>query len=152
MPAIRNSVKAVICREGSLLAIRKRDAEGAYYILPGGGQEFGETFHDTLRRECLEEVNAEVEIGVLLFVREYIGAHHEFAASDGNVHQIEYMFRCTLKDPGTLRTGHHPDEGQEGLEWLPLSRLEEARLYPKAIRSPIRDWREGAEVYRGDIN
>lgn len=152
MPAIRNSVKAVICHEGRLLAIRKRDADGAYYILPGGGQEFGETFHETLRRECLEEVNAEVEIGPLLFIREYIGAHHEFAASDGDAHQVEYMFRCNLKEPAALRTGQLPDEGQEGLEWLPLSGLGEARLYPKALRSPIRDWREGDEVYRGDIN
>lgn len=152
MPAIRNSVKAVICREGRLLAIRKRDAEDAYFILPGGGQEFGETFHETLRRECLEEVNAEVEIGPLIFIREYIGAHHEFAASDGNVHQVEYMFLCSLRDPSTLRTGCHPDEGQEGFEWLPLSSLEEARLYPKALRASIRDWREGNEVYLGDIN
>lgn len=152
MPAIRNSVKAIIRHEGRLLAIQKSDGEGPYYILPGGGQEFGETFHETLRRECLEEVNAEVEIGSLLFIREYIGAHHEFAVSDGDVHQVEYMFDCRLKDPASVRPGHHPDKGQEAVVWLPNAALGSQRLYPKALRAVIRDWRPGAEVYLGDVN
>jgi 8-oxo-dGTP diphosphatase len=152
MNAIRNSVKAVIRHEGGLLAIQKSDGEGPYYILPGGGQEFGETFHETLRRECLEEVGAEIEIGPLLFIREYIGAHHEFAATDSDAHQVEYMFDCRLKDPAAVRTGHHPDEGQEAVVWLTVAELERHRLYPLTLRPAIRDWREGAEVYLGDVN
>lgn len=42
---IRNSAKAVIIQEGKLLAIKKQDKEGYYYILPGGGQEHGENLH-----------------------------------------------------------------------------------------------------------
>ena len=66
--------------------------------LPGGGAEFGETLHEALHRECREEIGCDVEIGPLRFIREYIAAHHEFAAEDPEAHQIEYMFVCRLAD------------------------------------------------------
>ncbi|MED1673700.1 hypothetical protein [Pallidibacillus thermolactis] len=75
-----------------MLAIKKRDKNGYYYILPGGDQEFGENLHITLRRACIEEINVDVEIKNLLFIREYIGENHELYEFDSGVHQIEYMF------------------------------------------------------------
>ena len=50
----RNSAKAVILKDNKLLAIEKVDRDGQWYLLPGGGQEFGETLIDALKRECLE--------------------------------------------------------------------------------------------------
>ncbi len=35
---IRPSAKAIIIQHNALLAIKKRDRKGDYYILPGGGQ------------------------------------------------------------------------------------------------------------------
>jgi 8-oxo-dGTP diphosphatase len=74
---IRNFVKALIVQEGKLLVTKNNDEEGEFYLCPGGGQEHGETFHETLQRECMEEIGQEVEIGELLFIREYIGKSHE---------------------------------------------------------------------------
>ena len=71
--AIRNSAKAVIVKDGNLLALKMQENNSTYYILPGGGQEHGENLHQALVRECKEELGAEVEIGDLIFVREYIG-------------------------------------------------------------------------------
>ncbi|UUI01771.1 NUDIX domain-containing protein [Oceanobacillus jeddahense] len=96
---IRNSAKAIIIQDHQLLAIKKRDKDGYYFILPGGGQEHGENLHQTLQRECIEEINTTVEIANLLFNREYIGKNHEHFEFDGNIHQLEYMFLCTSEPP-----------------------------------------------------
>ena len=79
-----------------MLCIKKNDEHGLYSILPGGGQEKGETLHAALRRECREEISAEVVIGELRFVREYISNNHEFAHEEPDMHQVEFMFACAL--------------------------------------------------------
>ncbi len=89
---IRNSAKAIIIKEDKVLLTKNQDNEGYFYLFPGGGQEHGETLHQALRRECLEEVGYEVEVNELLHIREYIGKNHEYASFDFNVHQIEYYF------------------------------------------------------------
>ncbi|KGR75633.1 NUDIX domain-containing protein [Ureibacillus sinduriensis] len=152
---IRNSAKAIIVHGDRLLAIKKKDRDGYYYILPGGGQEHGENLHETLKRECIEEINAEVEVGNLLFIREYIGKNHEHFEFDSEVHQIEYMFLCKLKeDCREIGNGIVPDEGQIGVECLPLSELLSYRLYPQAMRTHIIDCMtaKNLPVYLGDIN
>jgi 8-oxo-dGTP pyrophosphatase MutT (NUDIX family) len=149
MYPVRNSVKAIIVREGRLLCIRKRDGEGPYYLLPGGGQEKGETFPETARRECLEELGAEVEVGGLRFIREYIGRNHEFAATD-DAHQVEFMFECRLLTEPDPARASQPDSDQEGLEWVELAAGPKARVYPRVLLERLLG-RHG-ELYWGDVN
>jgi 8-oxo-dGTP diphosphatase len=133
MISIRNSVKAIIIQDGCLLVIRNKDPEGDWYILPGGGQNHGETIIETLKRECSEEIGVSVQIGALRLVREYIGKNHEFAREDGDMHQVEFMFECRIDTSYIPRSGETPDMYQTGVAWLPLTDLEQYRLYPKAL-------------------
>ena len=94
-----------------------------YYLLPGGGQEFGETLHDTLQRECSEEVGCEIRIGELLFVREYRGWLHEFATAAQDEHTLEFMFACSVEGNFDHARASQPDKGQIGVEWLALEEL-----------------------------
>lgn len=152
---IRNSAKAIIIQDEQLLAIKKQDIDGYYYILPGGGQEHGETLHQALERECIEEVNASVNIDQLLFIREYIGKNHEHFAFDSDVHQMEYMFLCHIQESANdIGNGVAPDDGQIGVEWLALTELLNYRLYPQTMRQYILDYVGGKDlpVYLGDIN
>ncbi|MFX3625229.1 MAG: NUDIX domain-containing protein [Ectobacillus sp.] len=152
---IRNSTKALIVRDGHLLAIKKVDKEGVYYLMIGGGQEHGETFHETLKRECMEEAGVKIEPGDLVFVREYIGKNHEHAAFDGGVHQIEYMFACELLTEPDITKATQQDNGQIGVEWLPLKQIEEYRLYPQAMRRVLKTHylqHHKTVTYLGDIN
>ena len=48
----RISVKALIIDAGRILLPMHRDEDGVYFILPGGGQERGETVVAALEREC----------------------------------------------------------------------------------------------------
>ena len=153
MKPIRNSAKALIIADGHLLVLALRDEEGVYFTLPGGGQEPGETLAEAVRRECREELAVEVLVQDLRFVREYIGRNHEFAATDGDVHQLDFMFACTLP-PGTAPgAGALPDSGQLGFAWLPIAGLEAQRLYPKGLRALLGgDGRGAGLVYLGDMN
>lgn len=150
---VRNSAKAIIIQDGALLVITHRDRDGAYYTLPGGGQEPAETLLTALGRECMEELGVPVHVGPLRHVREYIGANHEFSQDDGRCHQVEFMFECHLA--GDLPAGPppKPDATQTGVAWLPLDGLATSRLYPKALRGILaRGLELAATVYLGDVN
>lgn len=148
MYPVRNSVKALIIKDGRLLCIRKVDKGGSYFLLPGGGQEKDETFTDALRRECKEEIGAAVNIGKLKYIREYIAKNHEFRDTDQN-HQVEYMFECELIGEPNLNEATNLDDTQDGIEWISLHDLTN-RVYPKILLERLRN--EYMEIYWGDIN
>ncbi|WP_042473516.1 NUDIX domain-containing protein [Bacillus ndiopicus] len=150
---IRNSAKAIIVKDGKLLAIKMQENGDTYYILPGGGQEHGENLHQALERECKEEIGAEVEIGELLFVREYIGKNHEFAMYHAQAQQTEFMFLCHIHQD-TFDNGSNPDKGQAGTEWLLINDLLDYKLFPQALRTHLISYFESgkATTYLGDIN
>lgn len=153
MNPVRNSAKAIIIRDGCILLIRNRDADGDWYILPGGGQNHGETLHDALRRECREEIGSDVQVGELKLIREYIGRNHEFADHDGAMHQVEFMFECRIDEAYTPGSGHTPDTYQTGVAWLPLADLGRFRLYPKVLIALLGNGlRDTGCVYLGDVN
>ena len=120
MPHVRVAAKAIVMRGGRLLITRNVDAEGTFFLLPGGGQEHGESLPVALRREVMKEVGAPVEVHDLVLVRDYIARNHEFA-QEGDVHQLELFFRCTLQVDTLPSNGPHPDIWQTGVEWLDLT-------------------------------
>jgi len=153
-PRKRNSCKAVVFDGDNVLLTRNRDRMGEFHLLPGGGQRMGETLHEAVRRETAEETGWLVDPGRLLLVRDYIGAHHEFAGEDGDVHQVELMFAAGLLE---RVEGWEPvrDAWQTGVEWLPLARLEEVRIYPSVLCELLPLLASGdyeGPVYLGDVN
>ncbi|MCR9144919.1 MAG: NUDIX domain-containing protein [bacterium] len=157
MPVVRISAKALICRDRRLLVIENHNPE-LFYTLPGGGQESGETLPDTLRRECREELQMEIEVHDLIFARDYIAAHHEFAHLHPDFHQVELIFDCSPIPGARPAPGLRADEHQTGFRWLPASEIEEAPLYPRDMRAALAEYCAESErpfakaIYLGDIN
>lgn len=150
---IKNAAKAIIIREGAILALRKEDKDGVYYSLPGGGQEKGETLDAALVRECVEEIGTEVEVRRLVFVRDYIGANHEFAKEDSEVHKVEFFFECRVPEIYRPRLGTKPDATQKSVVWLPLEETFDSMLYPRALCEYFAKLDDTSNpVYLGDIN
>ena len=150
---IRISAKALIIENGKLLCIKKRDDDGYYHILPGGGQRHEEPLTKTLKRECKEEMDADVEVHELRLVWEYISNNHEFAEYDPDKHEHYLTFVCTLKDSTTVKKGGTPDEDQVDVTWIELDTLSEHRLYSKILRRLITETGEIAgSVYLGGVN
>ncbi|MHB0999250.1 MAG: NUDIX domain-containing protein [Armatimonadota bacterium] len=153
MKPIKNSAKAIIIQDGKLLCTKNQDSDGYYYLLPGGGQNPGETIVDALKRECMEEVSASVEVGDLIFIRELIGKNHEFAEDWRDMHVVDFIFTCTLISLHECVNGAALDDNQIGAEWLPIDRLHEYRLYPLSMRGMIRKIaNKNTPVFLGDIN
>lgn len=150
---IRNSVKAIIIRDKKLLAIRNTTDGDDWYLLPGGGQNHGETLTEALKRECMEEASVEIEVGDILFIRDYISRNHEFAEEENNAHQVEFVFHCTIASDAQPGMGPVTDIWQTGVEWISLNRLSEFDIYPSLLKEILADGvPEKHIIYLGDVN
>ncbi|MBQ8642741.1 MAG: NUDIX domain-containing protein [Clostridia bacterium] len=140
---IRNSAKALIIQNGRMLAVRLRDGNDVFYIMPGGGQETDELLPDTVRREVLEELGILVEPGELVFVVE--------GRTGETFHRVDLVFLCTYlgEAEGAVL---HGDTNQVGADWLDISTLNTVPLYPSKLRRQIMNLYEGKpyKVYLGN--
>jgi len=150
MPHVRVAAKAIVMRDGRLLVTRNVNDTGSFFLLPGGGQEHGESLPVALRREFMEEVGVPVDVHDLVLVRDYIAHNHEFAR-DSDVHQLELFFRCTLQVDTLPSNGPHPDIWQTGVEWLDLTGPDAARLYPFVLQSWLLETDTHRPIYIGDV-
>ena len=116
-------VAAVIEEDGSFLVTRR--PEGTHlagrWEFPGGKIASGETHGDALAREMREELDADVDVGALLY-------ETEFTYSDRSISL--HFYRCTLR--GTPR----PMLGQQ-MRWVRRGELQ-ALDFPPADADLIR--------------
>ena len=140
---IRNSAKVLVIRDGKMAAVKLEDKDGVWYILPGGGQETEELLPEAACREAAEELGLRVEAKELVFVIE--GLHGE------PFHRVDLVFLC--EDHGDIENAVlHSDTNQVGVDWLDISALNTAPLYPSKLRRQIMNLYEGKphKVYLGN--
>ena len=101
---------------------------GYLWSPPGGGVEFGQSLHETLKREFMEETNLKIEVEDYLFTNEHIDERH---------HAIELFFSVRLLS-GELTLGTDPElaSTDQILTDARYFSMEEIRQMPKdAIHS-----------------
>ncbi len=156
--SIRVAAKAVIIEDGEILLTRNLhpdDPDGEFFLLPGGGQHHGERLDECLRREVCEETGYSVEVEDVLWVRDYIGASHAFAALEPDVHQVEVMFSCSVDRSQARIEPMEVDAWQLSVDWIRLEDLPGLRLFPAAlVRHLVGASGEefGGSRYLGDVN
>jgi len=69
---IRIRVAGILVRDDKILLVRHEKNGKSYWLIPGGGVDFGETAGEALVREYREEVGLEVEVGKLVLVQDSI--------------------------------------------------------------------------------
>jgi mutator protein MutT len=116
-------VAAVIERDGSFLVTRRLEGThlAGMWEFPGGKIARGETHAQALQREIREELDADVNVGALLF-------ETQFDYTDRRVSL--HFYRCALR--GTPK----PLLGQQ-MKWVPRSELSTLD-FPPADRDLIR--------------
>lgn len=130
----RSGVRAAIVREGQVLL---NEYTGGVLDLPGGGQEHGEDLVSALRRECREEIGADVEVHTLAMVYEILA---DRALRSGDpiplFHQVNLVFWCGLAPGQEPRLGDAPDGDQVGCRWVPIAELDRHDVLPREVA----DW------------
>lgn len=156
MYKIRSSVKALIIHHNQLLTIEKQSHDIKKYIIPGGGQDFNETLSDAVVRECIEELGVKVEVGKLVWVREFISKNHISDQPEENqAHIVEHIFEVFLREIPENFEPMQPDSTQTGVVWLPIERLSNYNFYPRELIAMIQGINSSEDthaLYVGDIN
>ena len=78
--------RGVILHEGKLLVVRHK-ADSSFTALPGGHLEWGENVIECIRREIVEELGVEPQLGRLLYVNTFVDSN--------NKQPTEFFFEVT---------------------------------------------------------
>lgn len=126
-----------------MLAIKIRDNNETWYIMPGGGQHADEPLTVTVQREVAEEAGLKIDVHELLFVIEGVNGEP--------FHRLDMVFHCEYLGEIQHPALHH-DKNQTGIEWLPLNQLNLLPLYPSKLRRQIMNVYEHKpyQVYLGN--
>lgn len=124
----RMSVHAVITDERErVLLLRATYADGAWG-LPGGALDRGETVHETLIRECQEELGCAVEV-------QYLSGVYCHPAVESHA----LIFRCTLPEEAEIRLSAEHSEWRyfaiEELSPVQRQRVEDCLRFDGNARS-----------------
>ncbi|RJP26365.1 MAG: NUDIX hydrolase [Candidatus Omnitrophota bacterium] len=121
---IRNRVAVVIVENENILLVQHEKYGRTYWLIPGGGVEFGETLIEAGKRELKEEAGLEIEVGQFLFISESIPPDH-------HRHVINYFFEGKIIG-GELKVGR--DNVLRDVQWLPIREIPNLEMYPNTKR------------------
>lgn len=89
----------LISGEGVLLIAHKKN-DDIYWLLPGGGVDYGETLKEALEREFSEELNINVSVNQLAFISDSIDPA-------GNRHVVNICFICEYQGGDYILGNEH---------------------------------------------
>ncbi len=90
-------VSGIITRGDALLLIAHKKKNDVYWLLPGGGVRHGESLHEALCREFMEELGVDITVGKPAFMCDSIDPL-------GKRHILNIIFLCSHRD-GEYRLG-----------------------------------------------
>lgn len=130
---MRQTVRAIVVRDNSLLVMHRNKFGLEYYSLPGGAMDMGEEQLQTLHRELDEETSIQIINPRLVIVEDA-----------GDMYGMQYIYLCDyVSGEPVLR----PDSEEAKInalgsnlytpQWLPLSGLPQANLLPKELKQAV---------------
>jgi 8-oxo-dGTP diphosphatase len=140
--SIRIRTAAVIIEEGRVLMVAHKKLDDVYWLLPGGGVEYGEPLDRALKREINEELGISIEVFEPVIICDSIDP-------SGTRHILNICFKCK-RLPGELKLGD--DNRLFDFKFLTVNEIKEARMYPP-LTDEISKIMEGAstDIYAGSM-
>ncbi len=128
-------VAGVTMHNGRVLLHRADDEP--FWTLPGGRAEMLETAEQTLKREMREELNADVQVGKLLWVIENF-----FGYKGESFHELGLYFEMSFPEESPLLVEYQPFEGyEEGTKlifrWYRLDETESLYILPSFFNTGL---------------
>ncbi len=111
----------VIVQNSHVLVMKYQYGTQLIYHLPGGNTDPGESFPETVVRECLEELAIDVEVGSLFLLGEIL-------PTDKRPPSLHVLFSGEII--GGIPTLQPDETTAMEVLWLPLSKLHEVHMYP----------------------
>ena len=119
-PRVR--VAGIVIQKNSILLIQHIKNEKKYWLVPGGGVDWGESLEEALIREYKEETNLDIEVKDFLFFSETI-------SPDKNKHVINLYFLVKIKnDSETMKIGN--ETNLSDLKYVSKEEIQNIKLYP----------------------
>jgi 8-oxo-dGTP diphosphatase len=128
---IRVRVAGVFVDADKILLVRHQKDGRDYWLLPGGGCEFGESLATALERELEEETSLKTRCGRLLFVNESI-------PPDRHRHVLNLTFLGEILD-GKPRLNESSERLKE-VAWVPKALFQEALFFPNIKTRLLAHW------------
>jgi len=141
-PRIR--VAAIIVKGDTLLLVRHVKGDKTYWLLPGGGVEYGESCGDALARELKEETNLDVAVRDLVMANDSI-------PPDTHRHVVNLYFTADVVG-GDLAMGDEANLAE--LSYVPFDELAGLEFYPDirdALLPALRAGLPGRAAYLGNL-
>lgn len=130
-------VRAIIIEDGKVLLMHRVKNGLEYWAFPGGAiDETDKNVEGALKRECLEELGVEVEVGDFSLEITSRAPH--------TLGEIEHFYNCKIVS-GVVGTGTGEEfsgrdidkYGTYEVEWLPLSIIKDKNVWPVEVRDII---------------
>lgn len=86
----RINVRAIVWRDGKLLAVKHKNKDGSeteYWAIPGGGLDPQEGMQEGVAREVFEEIGVKAVVGKLLFTQQFMSRRRDYEE------ELEFFFQ-----------------------------------------------------------
>lgn len=118
-PRVR--VAVALMKDDKMLLVEHTKAGRSYWLLPGGGLEWGEGIKEAARREVLEETGFDCQVGQLVLVSETV-------APDSSRHLVHLVYAA--KFLGGHRRVPDNEERITDVAWIPYQAIPDMVLHP----------------------
>ena len=140
-PRVR--VAGILIEGGRILLIEHTKNDKKYWLVPGGGVDWGESAAEALIREFKEETSLDIEVEKFLFISETI-------APDKQKHVINLYFKIKKSENSSNIMKLGEEKILTDLRFIPEDEIKNIKLYPNIKEKLIKLLnKENIEPYLG---
>ena len=135
-PRVR--VAGILIEKNKILLIEHKKNDKKYWLIPGGGVDWGESTAEALIREYKEETNLDVTVDKFLFLSETI-------APDKEKHVINLYFKVKKDENSKAEMILGDETNLNDLRFVSKDEIENIKIYPN-IKEQIKQLLDEKEI------